>query len=294
MAEATIPVDLRNPGQVFACLGFMEGAEILCGPCEGGFNHRGRETATSFTFAVASADNPVARVLGFLAGAEAVAAAPPRSGLSTAKWGVETATRIDPVFPGPVPASPATLPVYLAAQGKIVPIEHWLDSDDTGRDNVKFWAGASGYPGAALARDALSQVKALGDKALAAAAADPFAVSAPQSSSFRFDWRRDYVPMEVGFSPNKHSSMTMIGYPLVEILAAIGMQHARPQRPDRRNKLVYRYGVSNARLPTVFARAVLGAQSVGFPMRVFQMRLGWPGQEGQARCIIDADEENIQ
>jgi CRISPR-associated protein Csx14 len=42
------------------------------------------------------------------------------------------------------------------------------------------------------------------------------------------------------------------------------------------------------------ARAVLGAQSVGFPLRVFRMRLGWPGQEGQARCIVDAEEENIQ
>jgi hypothetical protein len=27
MAEASIPVDLLNPGQVFACLGFMEAAE---------------------------------------------------------------------------------------------------------------------------------------------------------------------------------------------------------------------------------------------------------------------------
>lgn len=41
MAEAMIPVDLRNPGQIFACLGFMEAAEILCGPCEGGFDYRG-------------------------------------------------------------------------------------------------------------------------------------------------------------------------------------------------------------------------------------------------------------
>jgi CRISPR-associated protein Csb3 len=294
VAEATIPVDLRNPGQVFACLGFMEAAEILGGPCEGGFDYHGLEIGTSFTLAVAGADNPIERVIGFLARAEVVAEAPRRSGLSTAKWGVETTSRSDVVFPSPVPDSPATLPVYLAADGKSVPIEHWLDGDHNGRDNVKFWAGASGYPGAALARDALSQVKALGDNALAAAAADPFAVSGPQSSSFRFDWRRDYIPMEVGFSPNKHSAMTMVGYPLVEILAAIGMQHARPQRPDRRNKLVYRYGVSNARLPTVFARGVLGAQSVGFPMRVFKMRLGWPGQEGQARCIVDAEEENIQ
>ena len=29
MADASIPVDLFNPGQVFACLGFMEAAELL-------------------------------------------------------------------------------------------------------------------------------------------------------------------------------------------------------------------------------------------------------------------------
>jgi CRISPR-associated protein Csx14 len=85
----------------------------------------------------------------------------------------------------------------------------------------------------------------------------------------------------------------MVGYPLVELLAAIGLQNARPSRPDRRDKLAYRYGVSNAMLPTVFVRAILGAESLGFPIRVFRMRLGWPGQEGQARCIIDAQEESV-
>jgi CRISPR-associated protein Csx14 len=86
----------------------------------------------------------------------------------------------------------------------------------------------------------------------------------------------------------------MMGYPLVEILAAIGMQNARPARPDRRDRLTYRYGVSNARLPTLLTRAVLGTQGLGFSMRVFRMHMGWPGQEGQARCIIDAEEENIE
>jgi CRISPR-associated protein Csx14 len=111
------------------------------------------------------------------------------------------------------------------------------------------------------------------------------------SSSFRFDWRRDYIPLDTGFTLNAHHAMTPMGYPIVELLAAIGMQNARPARIDRRAKLAYRYGVSSARLPTVLARAVLGAQGLGFPIRLFRMRLGWPGQEGQARCIIDAEEE---
>ena len=38
MAESSIPVDLFNPGQVFACLGFLEAADVLCGEAEGGFD----------------------------------------------------------------------------------------------------------------------------------------------------------------------------------------------------------------------------------------------------------------
>src|SRR2546423_1682606 len=92
MAEATISVDLRNPGQVFACIGFMEAAEILCGPCEGGFNYQGSETQTTFKLRTDGPDDPVATALRFLARAEAKAVAPVDSYLSTAKWDVTTIT----------------------------------------------------------------------------------------------------------------------------------------------------------------------------------------------------------
>lgn len=289
---ASVPVDLRNPGQVFACLGLMEAAEtILGGVCEGGFDYSENETQTRFTLALPGNTDPVEAAIRFLARADVVAVAPKDSTLSTKAWKVPTEIRTDWVFPGPAPDSPAALPILLRADDKQLPIEHWIDSEHSGRDNVKFWAGAAGYPGGALARDALKCVAELGDNALAEACADPFAVSAPMSSSFRFDWRRDYIPLDVGFSPNAHGGMTMVGYPLVELLAAIGLQNARPERVSPRDKLDYRYGVSSARLPTVFARAVLGGQGLGFPIRLFRMRLGWPGQEGQARCIIDAQEE---
>jgi CRISPR-associated protein Csx14 len=181
--------------------------------------------------------------------------------------------------------------MILASDSREIPIEHWLDGSHNGRDNVKFWAGAGGYPGAALARDALAILARLGANAIADAAADPFGFAAPMSSSFRFDWRRDYVPLDAGFSLNEHATMTPVGYPFVELLAAIGLQNARPQRPNPRDKLVYRYAVTNATLPTVFARAVVGGAKLGFPIRTFRMRLDWPGQEGQARCIVEAREE---
>jgi len=293
MGDATIPVNLRNPGQVFACLGLMEAAEVLCGSCEGGFGYRNSETQTTFVLSVNGPDNPVAVILGFLTRAEAKALKPKGSQLSTTKWDVETIERHDSVFPCPEPDSPAALPIVLMDEKRSLPIEHWVDAPQAGRDSVKFWAGAGGYPGAALARDALRAITDLGDNSLAAAIGDPFAVEALQSSSFRFDWRRDYIPLDAGFSPNAHGAVRMVGFPFVELLAAIGLQHARPHRPNRRDKLSYRYGVSKAVLPTIFVRAVLGAESVGFPIRVFRMNLGWPGQEGQARCIIDAQEESV-
>lgn len=301
MASSIIPVDLRNPGQVFACLGLMEAAEILLEQrCEGSFDYRNLDIETTFTLRTEGADDPVAAVIRFLARAEVKALAPHGSDLSTARWDVETLPAgVGDVhaFPCAVPDSPAALPIVLTDGKKQILADHWADGPATGRDNVKFWAGAAGYPAAALARDALATVRTLGDNAIASAISDPFNLSAPQSSSFRFDWRRDYVPLDAGFSPNVHGDVRMIGYPLVEMLAAIGLQNARPHRPDLRDKLAYRYGVSNLRLPTIYVRTILGAQPLWqhpfqrFPIRIFRMRLGWPGQEGQARCIIDAQEE---
>jgi CRISPR-associated protein Csx14 len=85
----------------------------------------------------------------------------------------------------------------------------------------------------------------------------------------------------------------MLGYPAVELLAAIGLQNARPARPDRRDRLTYRYAVAGVCLPAMLLRAALGAAEFPFPRRVFRMQLDWPGQEGQARCITDVIEETL-
>jgi len=194
-------------------------------------------------------------------------------------------------FSFPLPSSPATLPARLSYDGKAITIDHWgNEAPKTGRDSAKFWAGAGGYPGAALAKDALELIRQCeGDLA-----ADPFNVPARQSSSFRFDWRRDYVPLDVGFSLNAHSGdrFCMVGYPIVEVLAAIGLTHARPKRPNRESKLEYLYGVIGVRsgmelLDPIFLRAALGGSDLPFDQRFFRMRLDWPGQENQARMYYD-------
>lgn len=295
MAEAAIPVDLLNPGQVFACLGFVEAAIALLGHAEGVFDWR--EPQVRFHVRAPGQGSPIRRVLEFIDQASAFAEAPEGSrsiGDWKASWGeppVPVARRAG--YPFPDPASPATLVCVLDHAGCAIRLDHWGDA--TERDNVKFWAGSGGYPGAGLARDALGLVRGK-----AAAAADaPFALSAPQSSSFRFDWRRDYIPIDSGFSLNKHQRFETLGYPLVEILGAIGLTHARPARPEARNKLAYTYGVAGRDatapslwLPPPLLRASLGGAPLPFPMRRFRMLLDWPGQENQARAITTVTEES--
>lgn len=153
---------------------------------------------------------------------------------------------------------------------------------------MKFWAGMAGYPGAALLRDAMDLCRQRLRSEPAAVAADPFGLACEQSSGFRLDWRRDYIALDIGFSANQHGHIGMRGHPLVEVLAVVGLQNARPKRLKQ---LEYRYGVAKEMLPPMLSRAALGAVDLPFAIRRFRMRLGWPGQEGQARCILDVVEE---
>lgn len=298
MAEAAVPVDVLNPGQVFACLGFLEAANVLLGGAEATFDWS-HPSHVLFRLRAYGDVSPLVRVLEFLDGATATAVAPAGSknlGGWTASWGPAPDERNRAEgYPFPEPQSPATLVTLLRNGGEILEINHY--GDETERDNVKFWAGAGGYPGAALARDALALVAGRA----VAAAADPFALSAVQSSSFRLDWRRDYIPIDSGFSLNRHSNMDATGFPVVELLGAIGLTHARPLRPNRRNKLEYFYGiVGRAKdserfwLPPAILRAALGATPLPFPLRRFRMLLDWPGQEGQARSITAVTEETTE
>ncbi|MGI8604407.1 MAG: type I-G CRISPR-associated protein Cas8g2 [Verrucomicrobiales bacterium] len=295
MAESSIPADLLNPGQVFACLGLLELADKLLGNAQGAFDWS-NSNDIRFRVRTSGGKCPVSSAIEFFRGASVRSISPSRDTLSTDGWNVAT-NQLDSnrdAFPFPEPDSPATLPARLVSGDCEVEILHWGDDiPSSGRDNVKFWAGAGGYPGAALARDALALIKEMP----AEIAADPLNAPARQSSSFRFDWRRDYVPLDIGFSLNAHSGdrFCTIGYPIVELLAAIGLTHARPARPRRTSKLEYRYGVVSAGdgtqlLDPIFHRAALGAVPLPFRQRFFQMNLGWPGKEGQARCITTVEE----
>lgn len=288
MGTSNTEVDLFNPGQVFACLGLAEASLALHGSTSASFQELSSASAR-FLLETDSVDEPIADVVRFLGEAEVVSIAPPSSyELATAKWKVDTSTLGEGApFPFPAPQSPATLPARLDARGKSIVIDYWGDA--TVRDNFKLWAGSGGYPGAGLVRDALDLARPF----IAESASDPFSISTAQSSSFRLDWRRDYVPLGVGFSLNNHSKkITPRGYPIIEVLGAIGLTHARPRRTSRSSKLDYTYAVPLVQdIPLSLLRAALGAATLPFPTRTFRITLNWPGQEGQARCITQVVEE---
>jgi CRISPR-associated protein Csb3 len=293
MADASIPVDLFNPGQVFACLGFAEAADVLLGGAEACFDWS-KSGNVQFRLRTMGEESPVERVLRFVSDAQVFAEAPYGSAnihAWNASWGT-TPHELAKGHPysSPDPDSPATLVAVLREGDREIRLNYWADA--TKRDNAKFWAGASGYPGAALARDAVALVR----RTCVAAASNPFALAAAQPSSFRLDWRRDYVPIDAGFSLNAHGgAIVTVGYPLVELLGAVGLTHARPRRLQ--TKLDYRYGVVGTSgeqvwLPLAFLRAGLGASATPFETRRFRMSLSWPGKEGQARAITQVTEES--
>lgn len=291
MAVSTVPVDLFNPGQVFACIGFAEAAGVLRGEARGAFDWS--EPQAVFRVEAPGSEDPVSTVLSFLAEGQVESlGVHPHTTEKTWKVTTQPTERGGP-FPTRPPDSPAALPAVLTCGSRQLRFDHWGDA--TQRDNVKFWAGSGGYPGAALLRDALDLVRA---DLPEAATEDPFSLSVRQTSSFRFDWRRDYVPIDIGFSLNAHGHIEPRGFPLVEILAAYGLGHARPEGVD---KLKYRYGVLGTAAPEALPplpllRASLGAprEQLPLPLRTFTMFLDWPGQEDQARCITNVTEETTR
>jgi CRISPR-associated protein Csb3 len=174
---------------------------------------------------------------------------------------------------------------------KSIPMWHWVDSNAIGRDSLKFWQAANDTV-TAIVKKILNLIQAPILDRVSELAAGPFEFACPQKNGLRLEMRRDYNSLEVGFSPNDHDEIRMVGYPLVELLAVIGLQHARPLMSYRREKLpYYRYGVWGAPVPTLFARAMLGLANPGFPIRSFSMQLGWANQEGKALYIKNSLED---
>lgn len=290
MAQDSIPVNLSNPGQVFACMGFLEVAEVLLGEAAGGFIWDAGPDAR-FDLRAGGTDRPVEAVLKFLVEAEiqrlgpngyADPPPPTRSGTEKKKETKQAAreeanesTDDGPLclveeFPAPEP-DPLSLPLRLKRNDRVVHVSHWCDASS--RNSFKLFAGQQ--RSAAIARQMLHGVRRLWHKCKEELLSDPLGPTLPLGgSSFKFDARKAWTSIEAGYSPDEQRH-DVEASPVVEILAPIGLEHARPDEFETRE---VRYGVWKGWLPPMLARAALGGAHVGVPLRVFRFTLALAGR----------------
>lgn len=310
MAEASVPLNLFNPGQVFACLGFLEAADVLLeGGAEGGFDWSD-EANVRFRLRARGNANPFAVVLSFLAEAkvyrcEPVGYANPvvgkKSKGATERKDEDSAAVIDlrhlEGFPGP-DVDQMALPIRLES-GYFSPIDlgHWADGSS--RNGFKLYAGNRSAASIAFAmlhgsREKSSKgpgvatthgVAALWNRERDHLTANPFGVLTAMGGSFNFDARGGWTALDAGYSPNKHTNHWITESPVVEILAPWGLEHARP---DEYEKRLVRYGAWNGIVPPILARPALAGDSVTLVVRRFRFVLDMSGKN---KVVTFAQEE---
>lgn len=143
MARAEITVDLFNPGQVFACLGFLEAADALLGDAEAGFDWTD-EADVKFSLDAKGDRNPFEAVLEFLSQAGVEVIRPPNN--IVGPWPERSIP--SEIFPAPLREllksnkkgfTANALPLAITDGTKRLSVSNWLEGD--GRDVLKLFAG---------------------------------------------------------------------------------------------------------------------------------------------------------
>jgi len=310
MAEADIPVDLFNPGQVFACLGFLEAADILLGDAEGGFDWHGEETL--FRLRATGESNPFEAVLNALTHAEVVRFGPngytetvPKEEDVGAHGEADHRIDLSETFPVGE-GDRMSLPIRIDwGNHPAIELGHWTDGSD--RENFKLYSGnrsadkiVSAMLKGVRKKPSKQQTQngqrgdlktkglvQLWEENAEELTEKPFHLLTPMGGSFNFDPHGAWTALDAGYSPNdqkpKHS---VEASPVVEFFAAWGLEHARPEVFNGR---LVRYAVWGIPLSAMLARASLIGAISSIPVRYFRFKLAYSGKNK----IVTFSEEEI-
>ena len=310
MEQASIPVDLFNPGQVFACMGFLEAAEVLLGGVEAHFDWS--KAQAMFVLRADGGQNPFEVVLEFLSKAkirelipigyveggaadggddeeEDTTPSEPEDGHESDDDPGEVWAREESlVFPAGEGDRNA-LPIQLVHDGRCLTVSHWADGSS--RDAFKLYSGnrsakriatqmLQGVPAKPTRNQSNDGprnkgLRQLWEEQKEALLKTPFDVVTPMGGSFNFDPRGAWTAINAGYSPNTQEH-GIAASPVVEILAAIGLEHTRPDQYETRK---VRYAVWGKALPPMLARAVLAGADLKLPMRRFVFNLDLSGKD---------------
>lgn len=184
------------------------------------------------------------------------------------------------------------LPIQISGRnGPVVKLGHWADGSS--RKNFKLYAGNRSAE--TIARAMLNGVQKLWKKDRLALIQAPFGVLTAMGGSFNFDPRGAWTALDAGYSPNEHKHALQAS-PVVEFLAAWGLENARPLEFEHQPVEYAAWGMN---LPLPLARAALAGVLPAVPTRRFRFTLDRSGknkvvtfaQESQARSIVDAYQE---
>ncbi len=265
--DISVDVDLRNPGQFFACCGVLELASRLWpGRPENGWQSPEGWFATDggrATFAVAThsgVEEPLRAVVG-----ELVAGGPI----------VQLADDSD--F-----HSADRQPVVLRPPFNLR-LDWWLDSYRGGeKSELKVWAGQMTPKGnlTKLQSELRVLVKEGGDRMRLR---ELLSTRVP-TSGMGVDPATSWTAIDVGFSPDEQD-LAVLGSPATEILAMIGLQRCRPVMDERRKGRWFTYRAwadpfAIAVVPAAIAGAGRAVGGYTFPV---EMRNAQYGNHGWAK-----------
>ena len=184
----------------------------------------------------------------------------------------------------------------------VVELGHWADGSS--RESFKLYAGnrsadriaramlngvrkkstakqkANGEPGELKTKGVMQ----LWETDQAALIKAPFDVLTPMGGSFNFDPRGAWTAIDAGYSPNQHKH-AIEASPVVEFLAAWGLEHARPVEFGLRQ---VRYATWGESLPPMLARPALSGALATVPLKQFRFELDLSGKN---KVVTFAQEE---
>lgn len=310
MTSASIPVDLFNPGQVFACLGFLEIADEVLGYAEGGFDWSA-PSQVRFDLKTDDKGNPFERVLEQLSQASCREVEP-------RGWPGEKANGavVADCFPSPLldhydkngkkwtrTCLPVSVAIHLNGKSVSIPLVNWTDGSS--RPLFKLYSGNRSAHSIAnnMLRGKRSKptracpdgkvefkgLQQLWNEKRTQMIEAPFDVLCSMGGSFNFDPRGGWTALDAGFSPDQQSKSGLLdgiaASPVVEMLATWGMEHARPDEFTTRQ---VRYGVWHGLVPPMLARVAISGVEVIRPFRRFKFTLALSGKN---KVVTFATEE---
>jgi CRISPR-associated protein Csx14 len=289
MAESKIPVDLFNPGQVFACLGFMELSDVLLGDAEAGFDWSDKAKA-EFYLSAAGKKNPFEAVLDFI---KVATVKPVRPAGVDGPWPQDTVETEE--FPAPLSElmdstgkklTASALPISLENERRNFNVSNWLEGDK--REALKLFAGqqvAAKLMTNALCGDSTKK-GTIGVRQLAPKPDNPFEAG-PVGGRFGYDSRGAWDAINTGSSLDEQGA-TLLVSPVVEALGAIGLEHTRP---EFLSTYEIRYVVWQGKIPASLARAVFTQPRGLVPCGHFRCFRSHLGDDKQYKKCFPANEE---